>query len=162
MVQHRSDLLLFVQWHEPAFAGARRNREAAAFAKWEEPSMRNMPYLREHASWEFVSVEHVEAVCFLAPSVDKPDHSWVVSTGRRCVFDEVIEGDANADEGGISSDTGSESRSDRASSSGSCGDGSSSDSENGDGTSSGMEDSGSVSSRSCDSDDRRSGGSDSG
>ena len=62
MVEHKGELHLLLQWHEPAFSDSRRPGQ---LAKWEDHAMVNMPLLKKASTMDFVPASHVEAVCFV-------------------------------------------------------------------------------------------------
>ena len=56
------ELLLMVEWFEPAYGKSRRD---GRFAKWEDCTMVNMPYLQKASTRDIVPASNVEAVCFV-------------------------------------------------------------------------------------------------
>ena len=56
------ELLLMVEWFEPAYGKSRRD---GRLAKWEDCTMVNMPYLQKASTRDIVPASNVEAVCFV-------------------------------------------------------------------------------------------------
>ena len=56
------ELLLMVEWFEPAYGKSRRD---GRFSKWEDCTMVNMPYLQKASTRDIVPASNVEAVCFV-------------------------------------------------------------------------------------------------